>query len=143
MTDKVDTAQVPEVNAAQLVAQAREAQRYAYVPYSGYPVGAAVLADDGQVYTGCNVENAVFPLTQCAERVAITKAISSGARRILAVSVVTVNGGTPCGACRQVMEEFGAPDMPIFIAQPDGSYRQRTLAELLPESFSATDLKRA
>jgi cytidine deaminase len=124
----------------QLVAQAIEARQRAYAPYSGYPVGAVVLADNGRTYTGCNIENAVYPLTLCAERVAITKAISEGAQRILALAVATANGGTPCGSCRQVMREFGEPEMPIFIAQIDGSYRQRTLDELLPEGFSAADL---
>lgn len=125
---------------AQLVDQAIAALQRAYAPYSGYPVGAAVLADDGRVYTGCNIENAVYPLTICAERVAITKAISEGAQHILAVAVATANGGTPCGSCRQVMQEFGTPAMPVFIARTDGSYRQRTLEELLPEGFSAADL---
>jgi len=128
------------IDATQLVAQAIAALQHAYAPYSGYPVGAAVLANDGHVYTGSNIENAVYPLTVCAERVAITKAISEGAQRILAVAVATANGGTPCGACRQVMQEFSAPAMPVFIARTDGSYRQRTLEELLPEGFSATDL---
>jgi len=128
------------IDATQLIAQAITALQRAYAPYSGYPVGAAVLADDGRVYTGCNIENAVYPLTICAERVAITKAISEGAQRILAVAVATANGGTPCGACRQVMQEFGAPAMPVFIARTDGSYRQRTLEALLPEGFSAADL---
>ncbi len=130
----------PNVDAAQLVAQAIAAQQRAYAPYSSYPVGAAVMGDDGRIYTGCNVENAVYPLTVCAERVAITKAISEGAQHILAVAVATANGGTPCGACRQVMREFGEPEMPVFIAQLDGSYRQRTLEALLPEGFSAVDL---
>lgn len=129
-----------QLDAEQLTAQAIAALERAYVPYSGYPVGAAVLADNGRVYTGCNIENAVYPLTICAERVAITKAISEGAQHILALAVATVNGGTPCGACRQVMQEFGTPAMPIFIARTDGSYRHRTLGELLPEGFSAADL---
>ena len=120
MTDKTLVNEV-SVDAARLVAQAIAALERAYVPYSGYPVGAAVLADDGRVYTGCNVENAVYPLTLCAERVAITKAISEGAQHIHAVAVATVNGGTPCGSCRQVMQEFGAPTMPVFIARTDGS----------------------
>lgn len=128
------------LDAAQLVTQAIAASQRAYAPYSGYPVGAAVLADDGHVYTGCNIENAVYPLTICAERVAITKAISEGAQHILAVAVATANGGTPCGSCRQVMQEFGTRTMPVFIARIDGSYRQRTLEELLPEGFSAADL---
>ncbi len=139
-TNQVQTNDVQPIDAAQLVARAIAARQRAYAPYSGYPVGAAVLADDGRVYTGCNVENAVYPLTLCAERVAITKAISEGAQRILAVAVATANGGTPCGSCRQVMQEFSAPTMPVFIAWTDGSYRQRTLAELLPDGFSAADL---
>jgi cytidine deaminase len=139
-TDKTKANDAPIIDVALLVAKAIAALRHAYAPYSGYPVGAAVLADDGHLYTGSNIENAVYPLTICAERVAITKAISEGAQHILAVAVATANGGTPCGSCRQVMREFGAPTMPVFIARTDGSYRQRTLEELLPEGFSAADL---
>ena len=139
-TDKTKANNVLVIDEALLVNSAIAALQHAYAPYSGYPVGAAVLADDGHVYTGSNIENAVYPLTICAERVAITKAISEGAQRLLAVAVATVNGGTPCGACRQVMQEFGAPAMPIFIARTDGSYRQQTLEGLLPEGFSAADL---
>jgi cytidine deaminase len=139
MTDKTQ-ANAVSIDAAQLVGQAITALRRAYAPYSGYPVGAAVLGDDGHVYIGCNIENAVYPLTICAERVAITKAISEGAQHILAIAVATANGGTPCGSCRQVMQEFGAPAMPVFISRTDGSYRQRTLEELLPEGFSGADL---
>ena len=128
------------MNSEQLIAQAITARERAYAPYSHYRVGAAVLTADGRVFTGCNVENAVYPLTICAERVAITKAISEGAREIVAVAVVTENGGTPCGSCRQVIREFGQPDTPIYVAQPDGHYRQFTLEHLLPESFSADDL---
>jgi cytidine deaminase len=139
-TDKTKANNTPGIDVARLVDSATVALQRAYAPYSGYPVGAAVLADDGHMYTGSNIENAVYPLTICAERVAITKAISEGARHILAVAVVTANGGTPCGSCRQVMQEFGAPTMPVFIARTDGSYRRRTLEELLPEGFSAADL---
>lgn len=143
MTDRMKAKDAPSIDAAQLVTQAIAALERAYVPYSRYPVGAAVLGDDGRVYTGCNIENAVYPLTICAERVAITKAISEGAQHILALAVATVNGGTPCGSCRQVMQEFGSPAMPVFIARTDGNYRQRTLEELLPEGFSAADLSGA
>ena len=139
-TDKTKANDAPGIDVAVLVAEAIAASQHAYAPYSGYPVGAAVLADDGHLYAGSNIENAVYPLTICAERVAITKAISEGAHHILAVAVATANGGTPCGSCRQVMREFGAPTMPVFIARTDGSYRQRTLEELLPEGFSAADL---
>ncbi len=124
----------------ELVEAAIAARERAYAPYSHYRVGAAVLADDGRIYTGCNVENAVYPLSLCAERVAVTKAISEGAHAIRAIAVVTENGGTPCGSCRQVLREFGDPAMPIYIATPDGHYRERSLAFLLPESFSAADL---
>ncbi|MGC9396095.1 MAG: cytidine deaminase [Anaerolineae bacterium] len=139
-TDKTEGNDTTSIDVGLLVARATAALQNAYAPYSGYPVGAAVLADDGHVYTGSNIENAVYPLTICAERVAITKAISEGAQHILAVAVATENGGTPCGSCRQVMQEFGARTMPVFIARTDGNYRQRTLEELLPEGFSATDL---
>ena len=131
----------PHIDAAQLVAAAIQARDNAYAPYSSYRVGAAILTADGRVVTGCNVENAVYPLTICAERVAIAAAIAGGARHIVAVAVATENGGTPCGACRQVMREFGHPDMPIYIAKTDGTFRQRVLDELLPESFSAADLE--
>ncbi|MFN2111010.1 MAG: cytidine deaminase [Anaerolineae bacterium] len=139
-TGKTKASDAPDIDATSLVTRAAAALQHAYAPYSGYPVGAAVLADDGHVYTGSNIENAVYPLTICAERVAITKAISEGAQHILAIAVATANGGTPCGSCRQVMQEFGARTMPVFIARTDGSYRQRTLEELLPEGFSAVDL---
>ncbi len=115
----------------------------AYAPYSHYRVAAAVLADDGKVYAGVNVENAVYPLTMCAERVAIFKAVAAGAERIRALAVVTENAGSPCGACRQVMREFAPDDMPVYISNIEGEYRTRTLAQLLPEGFSADDLHHA
>ncbi len=128
------------LDATDLIRQATEARERAYAPYSHYAVGAAVLTADGRVFTGGNVENAVYPLTLCAERVAITSAVAAGARAIAAVAVVTENAGTPCGSCRQVIREFAAPETPIFIADTQGRYRERTLAQLLPESFSAADL---
>jgi cytidine deaminase len=131
----------PEINALSLVARAVEARRFAYAPYSNYTVGAAVLTADGRVFTGCNVENALYPLCTCAERVAITKAVSEGAHQIVALAVATGNGGTPCGSCRQTLREFADPQTPVFIAWPDGHYRATTLAALLPDSFSAADLK--
>jgi len=122
-----------------LVAQAMRAREHAYAPYSGYKVGAALLAKSERVYTGCNVENAVYPLCTCAERVAVVKAVSEGEREFVALAVVTENGGTPCGSCRQTMREFGE-DMTVLIADTTGNYRETTVAELLPDSFSATDL---
>jgi cytidine deaminase len=130
-----------DVQAKDLVAAAIAARDRAYAPYSGYAVGAAVLTDDGRTFAGCNVENAVYPLTLCAERVAIAKAISEGARRVVAVAVATANAGTPCGSCRQVMQEFGVRDMPVYVADLEGSYTPHTLAHLLPESFSAASLE--
>ena len=131
----------PEIKEALLISRAIEARERAYAPYSQYKVGAAVQTDTGDIYTGVNVENAVYPLCLCAERVAITKAISEGAQRIVAVAVATANAGTPCGSCRQVMREFGDPAIPVFITTPEGRYRTRTLADLLPEGFSVTDLE--
>lgn len=130
-----------EIEPERLIAAAQAAYTRAYAPYSHYQVGAAVLTDAGDIFAGCNVENAVYPLCLCAERVAITKAISEGARRLRALAVVTRNGGTPCGSCRQVIREFGDPDMPIFVADVTGNYRTYTLAQLLPDSFTHTDLK--
>lgn len=128
-------------NTDNLIQSALLAYKNAYAPYSNYAVGAAVLGDDGKIYTGCNVENAVYPLTICAERVAIAKAVSEGVSRIEAVAVVTKNGGSPCGSCRQFMREFGEDDLPIFIANLEGQYELHTLGQLLPNSFSAKDLK--
>lgn len=123
----------------ELVARAMQARERAYAPYSGYAVGAALLGESGRVYTGCNVENAVYPLCTCAERVAVVKAVSEGEREFVALAVVTKNGGAPCGSCRQTLLEFGE-DIAVLIADASGTYRETTVAELLPDSFSATDL---
>jgi len=127
------------IDAVALVQEAARARETAYAPYSHYHVGAAVLTGDGRVFTGCNVENAVYPLGLCAERVAIFKAVSEGYRDFEAIAVVTSNGGSPCGSCRQVMHEF-APEMTVFIADETGAMRRTTVAELLPDSFGANDL---
>jgi cytidine deaminase len=118
----------------ELVQMALEARKRAYTPYSDYPVGAAVLTDDGVVIPGCNVENAAFPSTICAERVALTAAVAQGKRRFTAIAVATRNGGSPCGACRQVMLELG-PDMDVYIADENGAYRKTTVRDLLPDGF--------
>jgi cytidine deaminase len=123
----------------ELVAQATQARERAYAPYSNYKVGAALLGRSGRVYTGCNVENAVYPLCTCAERAAVVKAVSEGEREFVALAVVTESGGSPCGSCRQTLREFGA-DILVLIADATGTYRGTTIAELLPDSFSATDL---
>jgi len=123
-----------------LVAAAREARERAYAPYSHYAVGAAILTASGKIYTGANVENAVYPLGLCAERVALFKAVSEGERAFRAVAVVTRNGGTPCGACRQALREFGA-DWDVVVADEQGEVRlETTLTALLPASFSGEDL---
>ena len=129
------------MNMRKLVEAAREARQKAYAPYSRYKVGAAVLTKSGKVYTGCNVENAAYPSGLCAERVAIFKAISEGEREVIAIAVVTKNGGTPCGACRQVISEFACGDAAVVIASARGeAYQTFTLAELLPERFGAEKL---
>jgi cytidine deaminase len=127
------------LNRRDLVGRAIEARSPAYAPYSSYAVGAALLVGSGRVYTGCNIENAVYPLTVCAERVAVFKAVSAGDRDFIALAVATASGGSPCGACRQVLREFGT-DTIVLIADTAGHYRETTIADLLPDSFSAADL---
>ncbi len=127
----------------ELVARARAARKNAYAPYSHYAVGAAVLAESGRVYAGCNVENAVYPSGLCAERVAIFKAVSEGERALRALVVVTTNLGSPCGACRQVFSEFAADDALIVLASARGNRRKRfTLKDILPDRFGVRHLKR-
>jgi cytidine deaminase len=128
-----------DIDREALIRQAAAARKGAYAPYSNYPVGAALLAASGRVYVGCNVENAVYPLSLCAERVAVFKAVCAGERRFEAVAVVTKNGGAPCGSCRQVLREFGE-DTLVLIADAEGRFRETTVAELLPHSFSSADL---
>lgn len=120
----------------ELVARALEARDAAYAPYSGYRVGAALLARDRRVFQGSNVENASYGLTVCAERVAIQSAVAAGCTRFEALAVATQDGASPCGACRQVAREF-AKDLPIHLARADGSFRTTTLAQLLPDAFGA------
>lgn len=128
--------------AQDLVRRAIAARRLAYVPYSKFPVGAALLTRSGKIYSGCNVENASYGLTVCAERVAIWKAISEGETEFVALAVATNIGGSPCGACRQVMAEF-APDMPVLIADLSGQATATSVAELLPLAFTPQHLQHA
>jgi cytidine deaminase len=123
----------------QLVALAAQARKKAYVPYSKYAVGAALLGKSGKVYTGCNVENASYSLTTCAERAAVFKAVSEGEREFEAIAIVTSNGGTPCGACRQVLAEFGL-DTRVLIATPKRLIREETVSSLLPGAFGPQSL---
>ena len=119
-----------------LIEVAKQYQARAYAPYSNYHVGAAVLAENGVIYGGNNIENSAYPSGLCAERVAIFKAVSEGNRKILGIVVVTHNAGSPCGACRQVMREFGALDMPVIVADEEGKIAyENTLYGILPSSF--------
>jgi cytidine deaminase len=123
-----------------LIDLANEARRRAYVPYSQYPVGSALRTKSGRLYTGVNIENAAYPQTMCAERVAIFKAVSEGETEFEVISVVTNNGGSPCGGCRQVMAEFGL-DTIVLLADGDGKLvKEMTVKELLPEAFTPKHL---
>ena len=131
-----------KIDLENLVAKARIARKNAYVPYSHYKVGAAVLTKSGKVYTGCNIENAAYPSGLCAERVAIFKAASVGEREMVALAVVTSNLGSPCGACRQVFSEFADDDAVIVLAAAQGKRLKKfTMAEILPDRFGPHHLE--
>lgn len=130
------------MNETELIALAKQAAKNAYVPYSHFTVGAALLCANGKVYSGCNIENAAYSPTNCAERTAFFKAVSEGEREFTAIAIV---GGsnmdftdfcTPCGVCRQVMSEFCKKDFKIILGRNDNEFKAFTLGELLPESFS-------
>ena len=129
------------MNPEKLVELAVEAMQKAYAPYSGYWVGAALLTAEGRVYTGCNIENAAFGPTNCAERTAFFKAVSEGERQFSAIAVVGGKEGEitgffpPCGVCRQVMQEFCGPDFLIHMGGANGEIRTVTLQDLLPYGF--------
>lgn len=126
----------------ELVSIATDMLEMAYVPYSKFPVGAALLTKDGQVYSGCNIENASYGLSNCAERTAFFKAVSEGNK---AFDYLVITGNTdepisPCGACRQVMAEFCAPDMPVLLTNNLGKVKETTVKELLPGAFQSEDM---
>lgn len=125
-----------ETDITRLIDAASEVRLRAYAPYSKYLVGAALLTADGEIVVGCNVENVSYGLTICAERVAIGTAVANGQREFTAMAIATANGGTPCGACRQVLIEF-ARDLPIYLVNVDegGSVKVLSLAQLLPGRF--------
>jgi cytidine deaminase len=123
-----------------LVQTAIEARKWAYAPYSNYPVGAALLTISGKIYDGVNIENAAYPAGMCAERVAVFKAISEGERQFEAIAVVTANGGSPCGVCRQVLSEFGMETRVLIADEKGGLIGEYSLAELLPEAFGPSYL---
>ena len=131
-----------KINLNKLLQRAQQVRERAYAPYSKYHVGAALLSTSGKIYTGCNVENASYGLTVCAERNAIFKAVSEGEREFVALAVVTANGGSPCGACRQVIFEFMNPDAPVALGDAMLEHIQHfTVGELLPDGFSPRKLR--
>ncbi|MBN1991866.1 MAG: cytidine deaminase [Anaerolineae bacterium] len=135
-----DSAKTPlNVQWGHLIEEALKAREYAYVPYSHYKVGAALLTADGKIYPGCNVENAAYGPSMCAERVAVFKAVSEGHKDFAAIAVVTINGGMPCGVCRQVLREF-APNLTVIIGDIEGNYKVFTFSDLLPHSFGPENL---
>lgn len=126
-----------------LIEQAFSAKKRAYAPYSGFCVGAALQVESGKLYLGCNIENAGYSPTCCAERVAIFKAVYEGERGFKAIAIVSDSKRptAPCGVCRQVLAEFCSPDMTIICADREGNYIAKTLNELMPMAFSGDDMK--
>ena len=120
----------------QLVEAAQAARKNAYAPYSSYAVGAAILAANGKMYTGANVENASYPAGLCAERVALFSAVAAGERKFAAIAIVTRDGGSPCGACRQALVEFGGQIEVVLALESGDVVDITTVAALLPKSFS-------
>lgn len=130
------------MEAEKLIKMAIEAREKAYVPYSGFKVGAALLTKEGKVFTGCNIESASYSPTICAERTAIAKAVSEGYRDIDTIAIVgsLEKISYPCGVCRQMIREFGE-DIKIIVAKSAEEYKEYTIGELLPESFGPEDLE--
>lgn len=127
---------------SQIIEAAQAAYKNAYARYSDYNVGAALLAADGRIFKGVNVENAVFGLTICAERAAVFNAVTEGVHDFKAIAIVTRDAGTSCGSCRQVLAEFGV-DIEVFLVDVDGNIRHTTtIGELLPFSFGAENIKK-
>jgi cytidine deaminase len=124
-----------------LVDLANTARQRAYVPYSNYPVGSSLRTKTGRIFTGVNVENAAYPQTMCAERIAIFKAVSEGETEFEIITVVTENGGSPCGGCRQVMAEFGLETVVILADKTGKIVQETTVGELLPGAFTPEKLK--
>uniref|UniRef100_A0A9L0TJZ7 Cytidine deaminase n=3 Tax=Equus TaxID=9789 RepID=A0A9L0TJZ7_HORSE len=128
----------------QLLLSCQEAKKSAYCPYSHFPVGAALLTLDGRIFSGCNIENACYPLGICAERTAIQKAVSEGYKDFKAIAIASDLQDdfiSPCGACRQVMREFGT-NWDVYMTKLDGTYVVKTVQELLPASFGPQDLQK-
>lgn len=128
-----------------LIVESKKARDKAYVPYSKFQVGAALVAEDGTIYHGCNIENSAYSMTNCAERTAFFKAVSEGVHTFKALAVVGDTEGpiSPCGACRQVIAEFCEGSMPVYLTNLKGDVLETTVAELLPGAFSKEDLSYA
>ncbi|XP_008321188.1 cytidine deaminase [Cynoglossus semilaevis] len=129
----------------ELIKKCLQARDMAYCPYSHFPVGAAILTTEGAIISGCNVENASYGLTVCAERTAIQRAVAEGYRKFTAIAVtcdITDSFVGPCGACRQVLMEFGS-EWTVYLTKPDGSYKETSLSQLLPLAFSPTHLAKS
>lgn len=131
-----------------LIQAALDARKISYAPYSGYAVGAALYTESGKLYTGCNIENASYGATNCAERTAVFKAVSDGERRILAIAIAggmqgrdPVDFAYPCGICRQVMQEFGGGELQVIVAKSLEEYQIFTLRELLPFGFGGESIR--
>lgn len=135
------------MNEKELCKEAIDAMKNAYAPYSGYKVGAALLTEKGKLFAGCNIENAAYTPTVCAERVALFNAISSGERNFTAIAVAGEKDGVisgafpPCGVCRQVMAEFCAPDFTVLVVTGEDSYKKYTLNELFPQAFTPKNIE--
>ncbi|MBE0408990.1 MAG: cytidine deaminase [Anaerolineales bacterium] len=123
-----------------LIEAALTVRSHSYAPYSNYAVGAALLTESERVYTGVNIENAAYPTSMCAERVAVFKAVSEGERQFRAIAVATANAGTPCGSCRQVLSEFGLEILVIVINEKGEVIQESSVSELLPGAFGPQDL---
>ena len=148
-TDNNASVMTDEIPVKELIRSAMEARKKAYAPYSGYMVGAAVLTNELRIYTGCNIENASYTPSICAERTAISKAVSEGWRRLKAIAVVGSPKGDvisqyafPCGVCRQVLREFADRQFVVIVARSESDYKIYSLCELLPESFGPENLER-
>jgi cytidine deaminase len=132
--------EISDEQRADLIERALQARQSAYAPYSAYAVGAALLTSSGRVFTGANVENAAYPVSICAERVAVFKAVTEAERRFSAIAIATDNGGSPCGSCRQVLSEFGLETQVLMVDKNGTVVRRMSVGDLLPAAFRPSDL---